>query len=68
MTIDLDTVALHELYIAYGGVLISDGTGLSIANIGSFILTSLPTPLLFTNVLHVPAMFKNPYFGLCPLR
>ena len=60
-------MALHELYIAYGGVLIGDGTGLSIANIGSFILTSLPTPLLFTNMLHVLAMFKNPYFGLCPL-
>ena len=32
---------------------------LAIANIGSLTLTSLPTPLLFTNVLHVPAMSKN---------
>ena len=32
---------------------------LSIANIGSFFLPSLPTHLLFLNVLHVPAMSKN---------
>ena len=59
MTTDLVTLALHEQYTASGSVLIGDGTGLSIANIDSFTLTSLPTPLLFTNVLHVPAMYTN---------
>ena len=59
MTTYLATLALHESYTASDRVLIGDGTGLSIANIGSFTLTSLPTPLLFTNVLHVPAMSKN---------
>ena len=59
MTIDLATLAFHELYTASDSVLIGDSTCLSIANIGSFTLTSLPTPLLFTNVLHVPVMSKN---------
>ena len=56
---DLATSALHESYTASNSVLIGDGTGLSIANIGSFTLTSLPTPLLFINVLYVPTMYKN---------
>ena len=59
MTTDLATLALHEPYTTSNNVIIGDGTSLSIANIGSFTLTSLPTPLLFTNVLHVPAMSKN---------
>ena len=50
---------LHEPHTASTRVLIGDGTCLSIANTGSFTLTSLPTPLLFTNVLHVPVMYKN---------
>ena len=58
MTTDLSTLALHESYTAFDSVLIGDGTGLSIANTSSFTLTSLPTPLLFTNVLHVLAMSK----------
>ena len=64
MTTDLATLALHEPFIAFDSVMISDGT---IANIGSFTLTSLPTSLLFTNVLHVPAMSKNLIlvFALC---
>ena len=59
MTTDLTTLALHEPYTASDSVLIGDGTGLSIANIGSFTITSLPTPLLFINVLHVPTMSEN---------
>ena len=59
MITDLANLALHEPYTASDRVLIGDGIGLSIANTGSFILTSLPTPLLFTNVLHVSAMSKN---------
>ena len=59
MTTNLATLALHEPYTAFDNVLIGDGTGLSIANMGSFTLTSLPTPLLFTNVLHVPSMSTN---------
>ena len=41
-------------------------SGLSIANIGFFSLTSLPTPLFFSNV-HVSAMSKNLIYisGLC---
>ena len=39
--------------------IIGDGIGLSIANIDSFTFPSLPTPLFFTNVLHVPTMSKN---------
>ena len=67
MTTDLATLALHEPYTAFDSVLIGDGTSLSIANIGSFTLTSLPTPLLFTIVLHVSAMSKNliSVFALC---
>ena len=67
MTTDLDTLALHESYTASDSVLIGDGTCSSITNIGSFDLTSLPTPLLFSNVLHVPAMSKNLIFvsALC---
>ena len=53
------TTDLHEPYTASDHVLIGDGTGLSIANTGSFTLPSIPTPLLFTNVLHVPAKSKN---------
>ena len=59
MTTDLAVLALHEPYTASDSVIISDGSGLSIANIGSFSLTSLPTSLLFSNVLHVPTMSKN---------
>ena len=59
MTTDLTTLALHESYIAFDRVLIGDVIGLSIANTGSFTLNSLPTLLLFTNVLHVFAMYKN---------
>ena len=59
MTADLVALALHEPYTASNNVFIGDGISLSIANIGSFTLPSLPTYLLFTNVLHVPAMSKN---------
>ena len=59
MTTDLATLAHHELYTASDSVIISDGTSSSIANIGYFTLTSLPKLLLFTNVLHVPAMSTN---------
>ena len=59
MTLDLASLALHKLYTASNSVIISDGTSLSIANIGSFTVTSLPTPFLFSNVLHVSAMSKN---------
>ena len=52
-------MALHELYIASDSVIIGDGTCLSIANIGSFTVTSKPTSLLFNNVLHVPVTLKN---------
>ena len=51
--------ALHESYTASNKVIIGDYSSLSIANIGSFTITSLPTPLLFNNVLHVHAMSKN---------
>ena len=56
---DLAALALYKLYTASDTVIIGDDTGLFIANIGSFILPSLPTPLIFTNVLHVSAMSKN---------
>ena len=56
---DLAALAFHALYIASDSVIISDDSSLSIVNIISFSLTSLPTPLFFSNVLHVLAMFKN---------
>ena len=56
---DLIVLALHEPYTASDSVIIGNGSSLSIAHIGSFSLTSLPTPLLFNNVLYVPAMSKN---------
>ena len=59
MTTDLAALALHKSYTASDSVILGDGTRLSIANIGSFTLPSLPTPLLFTNVLHVSAMSKS---------
>ena len=59
MTTDLATLALHKSYTASDRVLIGDGRGLSIANTGSFTLTSFLNPLLFTNVLHVDAMSEN---------
>ena len=59
MTSDLATLALHEPYTAFDNVIISDGTSLSIANIGSFTLPSLLAPLLFTNMLHLSSMSKN---------
>ena len=59
MTTDLAVLALHEPYTTSDNVIISDGSGLSIAHIGSFSLTFLPTPLLFNNVLHMSAMSKN---------
>ena len=59
MTTDLVALALHAPYTAFESVIIGDGSGLSIANIGSFSLSSLPTPLFFSNVLHVPSMSKN---------
>ena len=57
--VNLIALALHEPYTAFNSVIIGDGISLSIANIDSFTLPSLPTPLLFTNVLHVPAMSTN---------
>ena len=59
MTLDLAALALHEPYIASNNVIIGDGSCLSITHIGSFSLTSLPTPLLFNNVLHVSAISKT---------
>ena len=56
---DLADLVIHESYTAFDSVIIGDGTCLFIANIDSFTIPSLPTPLLFTNVLHVPAMSKN---------
>ena len=45
VTLDLASLALHEHYTVSNNVIIGDGTNLSVANIGSFSLTSLPTPL-----------------------
>ena len=59
MTTDLAALALHASYITSNSVILGDGLGLSIANIGFISLTSLPTPLFFSDVLHVPAMSKN---------
>ena len=59
MTTYLVALALHASYTASDSVIIGDGSGLSITDIGSFSLTSLPTPLLFFDVLHVPTMYKN---------
>ena len=56
---DIATLAFHERYIASDSVIIGDGSGLSIAHIGSFSLTSLSTLLLFNNVLHVSATSEN---------
>ena len=52
-TTDLVALNFHESYTISDSVIIGDGLGLSIASIGSFFVPSLPTPLLFSNVLHV---------------
>ena len=62
MTTDLVALAPHESYTASDTVIIGDGTDLAISNVGSFNLTSLPTPLLFTNVLHVLVKSTNLIF------
>ena len=59
MTSDLSPLTVHELYTASDNVIIGDGSGISISNIDSFSLTSLLTALLFSNVLHIPAMSTN---------
>ena len=59
VTTDLAALALHAPYTVSDSVIIDDGSVLLIANIVSFSLTSFPTPLFFSNVLHVPAMSKN---------
>ena len=59
VTTNFVSLALHESYTALNNVIICDGSGLSIAHIGSFSFTSLPTTLLFNNLLHVLAMSKN---------
>ena len=59
VTTDLAAQAIHASYTASDNVIIGNDLGLSIANIGSFSLTFLPTPLLFSNVLYVSAMSKN---------
>ena len=59
MTSDPTSLVRHEPCTTSDSVIIGDGTCLSIANIGSFTLASLHTPLLFSNVLHVLTMSKN---------
>ena len=59
MTTDLVALAFHAPYTASNSVIIGDDLGLLIVNIDSFSLTSLPTPLFFSNVLYVLAMSKN---------
>ena len=63
VTMDHAILVLHESYISSDSFFFfCDGTSLYIINIGSFTLTSLPTILLFTNVLYMPAMSKNLIF------
>ena len=59
MTTDLAALALHTPYTASNNVNIGDRSGLSIANIDSFSLTFLLTPLFFSNVVLVPVMSNN---------
>ena len=47
VTTNLAALALHASYTAFDNMIIGDGSGLSIANIGSFSLTSLPIPFFF---------------------
>ena len=66
MNADFVALSFHEQHTAFDSVIIGDGIGLSIANIEFFTLPSLLTPLLFTNVLIVLAMFKN-LISVCAL-
>ena len=60
MSTDVTALALHAPNVASSIVIIGDGSGLLIANVGSFSITSLTTHLfIFSNVLHVPTMSKN---------
>ena len=57
MTTDLAALALHVPYTASDNVIISDDSGLSIVNIGSFSFTSLPTPYSFlTSYMCLPCL------------
>ena len=54
----LVALAHYASYTTSGNVTIGDDSGLLITNMGSFSLSFLPMPSLFSNV-HVPAMSKN---------
>ena len=64
VTMDIATLALYEPYTAFYNVIIGDGTGLYITNIGSFTLISLFTPSFFTDVLHV----QDRHMGVMSLK
>ena len=59
MTTNLFALALHESYTTSNSVIIGDGLGLSIANIGSFSLHLYFLFYFFSNALHVSVMSKN---------
>ena len=69
--IDLATLALHAPYSASNNVINGNGSSLLIANIGSFSLTSLPTPFFFImSYMRLPCLrilFRSRLFMLITL-
>ena len=59
VTNDLNNLSLHAPYDGSDEIVIGDGSSLSIANTGSFSLTTPSKFFTFSNVLYVPSISRN---------
>ena len=59
LTSDLNNLTIHNPFTRSDKVIVGDGKGLSIANIGKFSLASSNGSLVFNDVLHVPSITTN---------
>ena len=59
LTSDLNNLTIHNPFTSGEKVIVGDGKGLSIANIGKFSLASSSGSLVFNDVLHVLSITTN---------
>ena len=59
LTSDLNNLTIHNPFTGGDKVIVRDGKGLSIANIGKFYLASSSGSLVFNDVLHIPFITTN---------
>ena len=59
LTSDLNNLTIHNPFTSSDKVIVGDGKGLSIANIGKFSLASLNGSLVFNDVFHVLSITTN---------